>query len=53
MRDSCSNVPFTSAKVWTLGIPDLTTRNKAIVKELANRSAYKIQYVIVNLVFKV
>jgi hypothetical protein len=33
-----------------------TTRNKAIAKELANRSAYQIQYVIaviVNLVFKI
>jgi hypothetical protein len=36
--------------------PTVTTRNKAIAKELANRSAYQIQYVIVvilNLVFKV
>jgi hypothetical protein len=33
-----------------------TTRNKAIAKELANGSAYQIQYVnvvIVNIVFKV
>jgi hypothetical protein len=33
-----------------------TTRNKAIAKELANRSACQIQYVIVviiNIVFKV
>jgi hypothetical protein len=35
--------------------PSGTTRNKAVVKELANRSAYQIQYVIVivNVVFKV
>jgi hypothetical protein len=33
--------------------PSGTTRNKAIAKELANRSAYQIQYVIVNIVFKV
>jgi hypothetical protein len=36
--------------------PTGTTRNNAIAKELANRSAYQIQYVyvvIVNVVFKV
>jgi hypothetical protein len=36
--------------------PTGTTRNKAIAKELANRSAYQIQYVIVvivNIIFKV
>jgi hypothetical protein len=36
--------------------PQGTTRNKAIAKELANRSAYQIQcviVVIVNLIFKV
>jgi hypothetical protein len=35
--------------------PSGTTRNKTIAKELANRSAYQIQYVnavIVNIVFK-
>jgi hypothetical protein len=36
--------------------PSGTTRNKAIAKKLANKSAYQIQYVIiviVNIVFKV